>query len=367
MLKKLGPLLESPHATIRKEACWAVSNVTGTNEEQVQQVIDANLLPSLIHLLTSNDSAVRQEAAWALANITSRGTPEQIHLLVDRGAVKGLINVLRQATDARNTMAMLEAIQNICELGKAIKDIHGGVNLYSEFVEEAKGLRLVCFFCFIFFDDSGQNMFLEEMQAQELNSKIHDKVEELLYRYFEDDKLAQLHNDNDNDDNSNNANGNDNDNEMDEEVDLTGDLITGTQPTTLTNFEFFGDIDTKTKKEWKRDQFDYSYHLAFYLYNFLGFFMLLLSSFNVTRIMINVRRACFSKSQYIEREKKHIGREKEKHLLKFIVCLSFSSVFKLFYSFTALRQLLEQKLILCYYHFFQSNQIILCYFFVVHK
>lgn len=45
-------LLTANHKkSIKKEACWTISNITAGTKEQIQAVIDANILPPLVHLL----------------------------------------------------------------------------------------------------------------------------------------------------------------------------------------------------------------------------------------------------------------------------------------------------------------------------
>ena len=61
VLPSLLSLLSSPKEGIRKEACWTISNITAGNAAQIQAVIDANIIPPLIHLLTNGDLKTRKE------------------------------------------------------------------------------------------------------------------------------------------------------------------------------------------------------------------------------------------------------------------------------------------------------------------
>ena len=89
----LGATKES----IRKEACWTISNITAGNREQIQAVIgiqiilkfvffflnfiakmfpwisDSNIFPVLIEILSRAEFKTRKEAAWAITNATSGG------------------------------------------------------------------------------------------------------------------------------------------------------------------------------------------------------------------------------------------------------------------------------------------------------
>lgn len=77
-LPHLGRLLLSSRKSIRKEACWTISNITAGNREQIQAVIHHNLFPSILHVLRRDDIDIKREAAYAIANATSGATPEQI-------------------------------------------------------------------------------------------------------------------------------------------------------------------------------------------------------------------------------------------------------------------------------------------------
>jgi len=104
-------LLSSPKESIKKEACWTVSNITAGNRAQIQvrqhrrrrhfvcfdpnmhwvanrtscflpqTVIDANIFPVLIEILQKAEFRTRKEAAWAITNATSGGTPVQMRYL----------------------------------------------------------------------------------------------------------------------------------------------------------------------------------------------------------------------------------------------------------------------------------------------
>ena len=52
-LRHLLNLLNSHKKTIRKETCWVISNITAGTTNQIQEVIDAGLIPPLVQLLAS--------------------------------------------------------------------------------------------------------------------------------------------------------------------------------------------------------------------------------------------------------------------------------------------------------------------------
>lgn len=81
----LRNLLVNDGMNYRKEVAWALSNITAGNQNQIQAVIDAGLLPPLIELIRHGDVKTQKEATWAVSNFTCGGTIEQIALLVREG------------------------------------------------------------------------------------------------------------------------------------------------------------------------------------------------------------------------------------------------------------------------------------------
>ncbi|XP_052619533.1 importin subunit alpha-1a-like [Lactuca sativa] len=74
----LNLLTNNHKKSIKKEACWTISNITAGNKEQIQTVIEANIIGPLIHLLQNAEFDIKKEAAWAISNATSGGSHDQI-------------------------------------------------------------------------------------------------------------------------------------------------------------------------------------------------------------------------------------------------------------------------------------------------
>lgn len=55
--------------SIKKEACWAFSNITAGNSEQIQAVINADIIGPLVHLLQHAEFDIKKEAAWAISKL----------------------------------------------------------------------------------------------------------------------------------------------------------------------------------------------------------------------------------------------------------------------------------------------------------
>ncbi|KAK4586443.1 hypothetical protein RGQ29_023546 [Quercus rubra] len=71
-------LTQNYKKSIKKEACWTISNITAGNRSQIQVIIEANIIAPLVNLLQHAEFEVKKEAAWAISNATSGGSREQI-------------------------------------------------------------------------------------------------------------------------------------------------------------------------------------------------------------------------------------------------------------------------------------------------
>ncbi|XP_014677960.1 PREDICTED: importin subunit alpha-7-like [Priapulus caudatus] len=158
-------LLNSPKESIRKEACWTISNITAGNRQQIQAVIDANIFPVLIEILGKAEFKTRKEAAWAITNATSGGTPEQIRYLVEQTCIAPLCDLLT-VVDAKIVHVALNGLENILRLGEMDSKTLGSPNPYSVMVEECYGLDKI-----------------EFLQSHE-NLDIYQKAFDIIEHYF---------------------------------------------------------------------------------------------------------------------------------------------------------------------------------------
>lgn len=58
------------NALVLQEAVWFLSNITAGNQQQVQAVIDANLVPMIIHLL---DKVRKSCCMYRVSDVRGRG------------------------------------------------------------------------------------------------------------------------------------------------------------------------------------------------------------------------------------------------------------------------------------------------------
>ncbi|XP_048230471.1 importin subunit alpha [Ricinus communis] len=173
----LNLLTHNYKKSIKKEACWTISNITAGNVNQIQAIIDADLIGPLIQLLQIAEFEIKKEAAWAISNATSGGTHEQIKYLVSQGCIKPLCDLLI-CPDPRIVTVCLEGLENILKVGEAEKNLGntGDANLYAQMIDEAEGLEKI-----------------ENLQSHD-NNDIYEKAVKILETYWleedEDEALA---------------------------------------------------------------------------------------------------------------------------------------------------------------------------------
>ncbi|XP_031101329.1 importin subunit alpha-like [Ipomoea triloba] len=165
-------LTQNYKKSIKKEACWTISNITAGNKDQIQAVFDAGIVEPLVYLLQNAEFDIKKEAAWAISNATSGGSPAQIKFLVSQGCIKPLCDLLA-CHDPRIVTVCLEGLQNILKIGEAEKDADG-VNKFGQLIEEADGLDKI-----------------ENLQSHD-NHDIYDKAVKILEAYWLDEDEEQL-------------------------------------------------------------------------------------------------------------------------------------------------------------------------------
>ncbi|KAL1091185.1 hypothetical protein V6Z11_D07G140000 [Gossypium hirsutum] len=170
----LNLLTNNYKKSIKKEACWTISNITAGNANQIQAVIDAGIIAPLVHLLQHSEFEIKKEAAWAISNATSGGSHEQIKFLVSEGCIT-LCDLLT-CPDPRIITVCLEGLENILKVGEAQKKLGhtGEFNVYADLLNDAGGLEKI-----------------ENLQSHD-NNEIYEKAVKILETYWVDDEDEPL-------------------------------------------------------------------------------------------------------------------------------------------------------------------------------
>jgi importin subunit alpha-2 len=179
-LAALPPLFQTPKMQLRKEVCWAVSNITAGTAAQLDEVMRTNLLPLVIDRLDHDEFEVQKEAAWVLANVMhgykherSLHSAGRVRTLVQMGCVPPMVRLLDKNEPAAQSL-MLEALGNLLAAGA---ELGKGENEFVRVFDEAEGIDK-----------------LESLQEHQ-NEKVYEKAVHILETYFgeeedEDENLA---------------------------------------------------------------------------------------------------------------------------------------------------------------------------------
>lgn len=61
---------------------------------QIDRVLDMNLMADLINVLAHGDFKAKKEATWAVTNLTSGGKPQQMQKIIELGVLEPLARML---------------------------------------------------------------------------------------------------------------------------------------------------------------------------------------------------------------------------------------------------------------------------------
>ena len=127
---------------------------------------NVSIIPPLIAILRNAEFDIKKEAAWAISNASSGASADHIRYLVRQGAIGPLCDLF-SCPDPKIILVALEGIENILKVGQDDAPKLGGVNKFSEYVEECGGLDM-----------------LEDLQRHD-NEKIYEKAVKIIRSYFD--------------------------------------------------------------------------------------------------------------------------------------------------------------------------------------
>jgi hypothetical protein len=179
-LRALHPLLSHAKRNIRRETCWALSNVAASTQAHITALMTVpGLMPQVVQQLRTAEWYIRREAAWVVSNVACNGTADHVRQLVSLGVIPPLVDMLRHQ-DTRMLFVVLDTMANILAVGARLQAAGGtaaiGCN-YAELFEEANALPL-----------------LEDLQRHP-NEEVYNKCLAIVTKYYpEDDEPASAEN-----------------------------------------------------------------------------------------------------------------------------------------------------------------------------
>ncbi|KAF7990590.1 hypothetical protein HCN44_000395 [Aphidius gifuensis] len=115
VVPKLVHLLRSQEYLVLTPALRTVGNIVTGNDTQTDAIIQAGGLDALRGLLVNGRSNIVKEAAWTISNITA-GNPQQIQKVIDAQILSPLVNVLKNG-DFKSQKESAWAVTNLTSGG----------------------------------------------------------------------------------------------------------------------------------------------------------------------------------------------------------------------------------------------------------
>eukprot|EP00826_Nyctotherus_ovalis_P048825 TRINITY_DN5797_c0_g1_i10.p1 TRINITY_DN5797_c0_g1~~TRINITY_DN5797_c0_g1_i10.p1 ORF type:complete len:297 (+),score=93.00 TRINITY_DN5797_c0_g1_i10:897-1787(+) len=132
-LEVLRHTMQSAFLSLRKESCWAVSNIAAGSVLQTRQILEAGLLPVVAKILREDDVKVRTEAAWVVTNLTNKMESSSVEWIVNSDLIP-LLPLLLKVEEATIVVLMLQFTKNVLNHAK---QHYGDKNIVVAKIEES--------------------------------------------------------------------------------------------------------------------------------------------------------------------------------------------------------------------------------------
>ena len=118
LLNRIG----HPKKTIRREACWIVSNIAAGTKRQITELLGERQLMRQVAMIFHEDQIdVRKEACYVFSNMCLLGEKEVVlKTLYDAEAIEGAVFLISQNEDQRSIEVGLIALINMLKLGQKV-------------------------------------------------------------------------------------------------------------------------------------------------------------------------------------------------------------------------------------------------------
>eukprot|EP00347_Sterkiella_histriomuscorum_P017866 403347674 len=166
----MNQLDHEKHA-IRREACWALSNITAGNHSQVQSFLDSGALDKMMLNFTYDDNKVMKEAVYVINNLGIFATVQQAMTVIEKGVLKGLIEILQQSDQKTMTVG----ISGIYHILKIVSDHYIQVEQRDKFIEILEEHGIPQYLC-----------QCKHTHSNQVIQKIEDILNGFFSEYFEE-------------------------------------------------------------------------------------------------------------------------------------------------------------------------------------
>jgi hypothetical protein len=165
--REVPQILQTGSNKVIKETIWMISNILAGTPAQIQSVINAKLVPSILQYLRRGDFRIQTECAWALSNICHSGNRQQCYYLATINVFEYIVPLMnvRHADFLTHILSIIKSVFN------AIAALH------PDELEDQKQA----------FEEIGGIDVIEDLQNHE-NAEIYEACYELIQTYFLEDE-----------------------------------------------------------------------------------------------------------------------------------------------------------------------------------
>lgn len=109
-------MLTHSELELRESAVEVISSIAQYgNHLQIQAIIDANMIPTLVSMLSEGESSVGIEAVWIIEYLTMNASPDQIFRLLECNVLEPMCDLLTiQNTELLK--ALVVSLKNIVKV-----------------------------------------------------------------------------------------------------------------------------------------------------------------------------------------------------------------------------------------------------------
>eukprot|EP01016_Furgasonia_blochmanni_P009265 TRINITY_DN13835_c0_g1_i4.p1 TRINITY_DN13835_c0_g1~~TRINITY_DN13835_c0_g1_i4.p1 ORF type:complete len:531 (-),score=92.78 TRINITY_DN13835_c0_g1_i4:61-1593(-) len=165
-LSGLSSFLNHIKKPLRREACWALSNILVGTFEHVDAVFRTEIPKRLYQMMQLEEFNIKREATLCFTNATCNGGFIHMQAMSDLGVFDALVYMLDTNLDSKLLYSVLDAVDSFFAYGEQIMTDLDAMNPY---VKK--------------FEDLGGSKALEHLQDHD-ESDIYDKTYEIIEKYF---------------------------------------------------------------------------------------------------------------------------------------------------------------------------------------
>lgn len=116
-LSCLKTLLLHKNPKLRKESCWALSNIAAGTPAQLAALLNADVLGLLVQVIKNDVLEVKREAIWVINRVSAKASAEMVPHIISHGVVEALCLALPN-TEALVIGAILSSLKNFLDKWK---------------------------------------------------------------------------------------------------------------------------------------------------------------------------------------------------------------------------------------------------------